>query len=121
MGSRLLCASAPTLGSIPREPRLAEWGAKSQNLRIPLPGDLHLWGRGGGGGRRRPLHLAAAGFGGLVLKGQACRNSCEGRPCGPTGLGRRGLGPLGREGVAGADQEGKEAGEPEAVETGSYK
>lgn len=36
MGSRLLEASAPTLGSIPREPRLAEWGAKSQNLRIPL-------------------------------------------------------------------------------------
>lgn len=95
----------------------------------PEPQDPPPWGpaslcRGGGGvGGGDPSHLAAAAslFGGLVLKGQASRNSCKGRPCGQTGLGRRGLGPLGREGVAGADQEGKEAGEPEAVETGSYK
>lgn len=42
---------------------------------------------------------AASSFGRLVLKGRACENFCEGRPCGQAGLSRRGLGPLGREGA----------------------
>lgn len=57
MGSRLLQASAPTLGSIPRESRLAEWGAKSQNLRIPLPGDLHHCAGGGGAWAEETLRI----------------------------------------------------------------
>lgn len=76
----------------------------------PLPQDPELRGWEGA----RPLLVAAAqGFGGPVLKAQACslgeplgsETSGEGRPCGLA----RGLGPLGREGVR-VDQEGKEQG-----------